>query len=365
MNESWVIALVGALFLLRLLWLWQLWRAPLKQGEGWFLGLEVEPGFYRRAGAGLLRRYRAWLVVPMALEAWILAALILSGRWVYAMYEQIPAVLLLLAWSTFTTYQFMARVRLLAPATTAAPVTGVQLSLAPRRLRDYTNWRVEAAIIGLTLLALLWLADPWLGSFLGRAQAAPPSARLLKLVVFILYLQAGVLLLKQLFVRWRMLLPLRRVEDYRRWRAAWLTYHLRVFDALRLLMASALSGGLAFKTFERWWGSAGMRPVGLGLALASVAVYTLYCLREQRRLAVVAREIKPLDLIKEYPPASAMPVAEGRFLAGGLFYLNRHNPAILARSPQGLAINLAHWGTYLWVTYPLGLVWLIVWQVGS
>jgi hypothetical protein len=103
-----------------------------------------------------------------------------------------------------------------------------------------------------------------------------------------------------------------------------------------------------------------VNPVGLALALAPIVIYTLYLARQQRRLAAVAREIKPLELIKEYPP---MPVAEGRFLVGGLLYLNRDNPVILARSPQGLAINLANRSTYLWVAYLSGLVWLVIWQV--
>jgi hypothetical protein len=360
MKETWLMVLVVVLFLLRPLWLWQLWRAPLKQGEGWFLGLEVEPGFYRQAGAVLLRRYRAWMAVPLGLESLILLGLILSGQWVYALYEHFLSVVLLIAWATFTTYQFMTRVRLLAPAASASPVTSVQLSLAPRRLRDYTNWRVETAIIGLTLLTLFWMAAQWLGWLPAGTTTGQPSARLLKTMVFFLYLQAGVLLLKQLFVRWRMLQPPRRAEDYRRWRAAWLTYHLRVFDALRLLLALVIWGLFAFKTFKQWWGFARVNPIGLALALASIMVYTLYLVRQQRRLAAVAREIKPLELIKEYPP---MPVAEGRFLAGGLLYLNRDNPAILARSPQGLAINLANRSTYLWVAYLSGLVWLVVWQV--
>jgi len=184
-------------------------------------------------------------------------------------------------------------------------------------------------------------------------------------VVLILYMHAGVLLLKQVYVRWRMKYPLRRADDYRRWRAAWLSYHLRVFDALRLLMAVALWGLLAFKTFRLWWGGERVNPPGAALALVSLVVYTFYCVREKRRLDVVAREIKPLELIKEYPPASAAPAPEGRFLAGGLFYLNRDNPVAVTRSPQGLAINLANRGAYLWVAYLAGLVWLVVWQVSN
>ena len=219
---------------------------------------------------------------------------------------------------------------------------------------------MEAVIIGLTLLTPLWLMAQWLGWL-----PVGPNAGLLKPVVFILYMQAGTLMLKQVFVRWRMKLPLRRVDDYRRWREAWLSYHLRVFDAMRLLLAFYLWAILAFKSFRLWWGAEQMKPPGLAMVLISIAVYLFYCSRERRRLAVVEREIKPLELLKEYPPASTAPAPEGRFLAGGLFYLNRDNPVMVARSPQGLAINLANRGTYLWAAYLAGLVWLVVWQVSN
>jgi hypothetical protein len=119
---------------------------------------------------------------------------------------------------------------------------------------------VEAVIIGLTLLTLLWLMAQWLGWL-----PVGPNAGLLKPAVFILYMQAGALMLKQVFVRWRMKLPLRRVDDYRRWREAWLSYHLRVFDAMRLLLAFYLWAILAFKSFRLWWGAEQMKPPGLAL----------------------------------------------------------------------------------------------------
>src|SRR5581483_10891854 len=115
------------------------------------------------------------------------------------------------------------------------------------------------AVLGsLTLFALLWLLAQWRGFF-----PPQPDAEVIGLVVFLLYLQIGALLLKQLFVRWRLKYPLNRVEDYQRWRAAWLAYHLHVFDALRLLFAFALCGLLAFKTFKHWWGVERMNPVWL------------------------------------------------------------------------------------------------------
>jgi len=321
MNEPWLAILALALFLLRPLWLWRLWRAPLKEGEGKFLGIEVEPGFYRQAGATLLRRYRAWLVAPLTLEALILMWLIFSGRRLLAIYEQIPAMVTLSVWLNFTTYQFMERARQLTTAAPAQTTHGVQLSLVPRRLSDHSNWPVEAVIVLLTGLTLLWLAALWLGWLPER-----PKAGLLKTVVLILYMHAGV---------------------------------------LSLLMAFGLWGLLAFRTFKSWWGAEQVESPGLALALITLVVYTFYCVRERRRLAAVEREIRPLELIKEYPPANATPPPEGRFLAGGLFYLNRDNPVAVTRSPRGLAINLANRGAYLWVAYIAGLFWLVVWQVSN
>src|SRR5215468_463152 len=200
MNEPWLAILALALFLLRPLWLWRLWRAPLKEGEGKFLGIEVEPGFYRQAGATLLRRYRAWLVAPLTLEALILMWLIFSGRRLLAIYEQIPAMVTLSVWLNFTTYQFMERARQLTTAAPAQTTHGVQLSLAPRRLSDHSNWPVEAVIVLLTGLTLLWLAALWLGWLPER-----PKAGLLKTVVLILYMHAGVLSLLMAFGLWGLL----------------------------------------------------------------------------------------------------------------------------------------------------------------
>ncbi len=177
---------------------------------------------------------------------------------------------------------------------------------------------MEAVIIGLTLLTPLWLMAQWLGWL-----PVGPNAGLLKPVVFILYMQAGTLMLKQVFVRWRMKLPLRRVDDYRRWREAWLSYHLRVFDAMRLLLAFYLWAILAFKSFRLWWGAEQMKPPGLAMVLISIAVYLFYCSRERRRLAVVEREIKPqrvrtATVAGVAPPDMKLPLPFGKGVQNAL-----------------------------------------------
>jgi len=41
-------------------------------------------------------------------------------------------------------------------------------------------------------------------------------------------------------------------------------------------------------------------------------------------------------MVKEFP---LWPIAEGRYLAGGLLYFNRDDPWVLVRSPDGIAVG--------------------------
>ena len=84
-----------------------------------------------------------------------------------------------------------------------------------------------------------------------------------------------------------------------------------------------------------------------------------YVLREGRILSAAEREMKPIELAKEFPRS---PVAEGRYLADGLFYFNRENPGVVVRGIRGIAINLAPPTTYAWAAYFLGLVVLMTWM---
>ncbi len=197
---------------------------------------------------------------------------------------------------------------------------------------------------------------PFLRACVSRRQAVPPRRLLL-------YLQIGVLLLKQLYVRWRTRLPLNRVEDYERWRAAWLAFHIHTFYALRLFLAVCLAEVLCFETLERWWTRTQLRPVELTLVLVFLVIYSAYAVRERRRLQTVAREIRPQDLIKEYPPAPVVTAADGQYLARGLLTIDRGNPWIVTRSPQGLAINLGSRGIYVFTGYLTALVLVVFWGV--
>lgn len=345
-------------FVVRLFLLGTLWRSPLKNGEEFFLAQRVNPDFYRDAGVALLRRYRISVLVPFLLDAPLALWLAVTWRHVALVMEQVFAAALTVVVYNLMAVHFSYRAAAIAGELEERPAT-LQLSMAPRRLRDHTNFVVEAVIVLATLLSLGCLARVYaLANAPGASHAATHAYhRGILLMAWVLYWQIGFLLLKGVFVRWRMPLPSNRTEDFRRWRAAWLTHNLNIFDAVRLQCGLAMLGATAWLTYVSAW----PRPaqmITLGAAILGLLVYFVYVLRESRRLAATARELKPIEMVKEFPRS---PVAQGRYLAGGLLYFNRDNPGVIVRGVNGMAINLAHRSTYAWTAYFLGLVALMMW----
>jgi hypothetical protein len=125
-----------------------------------------------------------------------------------------------------------------------------------------------------------------------------------------------------------------------------------VIDALRVLFALGLLAALLRLTWA--YGATAAFVAG---GVVAIAIFTGYIARERRRLAAVANDIKPIELVKEFPQRI---VPEGRFLADILF-VSPGNPRVLVPSNRGLALNIAHPTTYGWTAYLLGLVALTTW----
>jgi hypothetical protein len=336
-----------------------MWPLPLKHGENFFLGQRVGPGFYRDAGARLLRRYRTSLFVPLLVDLPLALWLLVTWRHMYLVLEQVVAMVVAVVVYNLMAFHFSYRAAGIAGPQEERPTT-VQLSMAPRSLRDHTILAVEVVIVAATLISLGLLARIYLLSLSPGADLAEVHAFRGAIVAtaWCLYWQIGFLLLKRVFVRWRMPLPANRTEDFRAWRTAWLSHHMKIFDDVRLLCALALLGGTTWINYGQEWPKAAQISV-VCTALLGMTVYAVYVLREGRRLAAAEREMKPIELVKEFPRS---PIATGRYLAGGLLYFNRDNPGVIVRSAQGIAVNLAHPGTYIWFAYFLGLVALAVWM---
>jgi hypothetical protein len=340
----WILA--AAMLALRLVSVRRFWRLPAKHGGYKFFTVDLGAEVWRREGPGLLRRYRGWLLAPFAVDAVALAALAFAGRAEYAMHEQLVMTVLGAIYYNSLAVHFAYKAKALEPAGDVPRPTAVLLSLRPRRLRDHSNRIVEAAVVGPSLAGLAALAV-----LVERDEPEPFLAQ----AVWLLYAQAGLLLLKIVFVRWRMKLPVRRTEEFTRWRTAWLAYHLRIFDAVRVVVAVGMLQPLAYL----YLGSSG---VAVFVWVVAALLFVAYAMRERRRLAEVERDVKPAELANEFPQP---PVAAGRYLAGGLLYFNPENPGVVARGPSGIALNLANRSTYLWFAYLVGFVLLVTWQVGG
>jgi uncharacterized membrane protein len=347
-------AVTGTMFAIRLLVLHRVWQLPLKHGEGFFLGQRVAPGFYREGGKTLLRKYRGSLIAPAVLDLPLCLWLVSTHKLEYAFFEQWLAMVVTLVVYNLIAVHFSSRAMTLLGDAEKRPATAV-LSMAPRRLRDYANPVVEGVVIVAIIAGVVLIARGYVLMASGGSQAFRGGVAA---AIWILYLQAGLLLLKGVFIRWRMPLPAKRTEDFRRWRSAWLSYHLKLFDAVRLLAALGLLSGALAKLYGNGWS----RPV-LAVAIPAwvliLTAYIAYIVRESRKVVAVEREVKPIELVKEFP---RRPIPDGRFLAGGLLYFNRDNPGVVVRSEQGIAINLAHPSTYLWVGYFAGLAMLLIWM---
>lgn len=354
------ISLAVLLFASRLSMLRRVWRLPLRNGDGFFLAQRVPPDFYRTAGEPLFRIYRRSILVPLLLDAPLALWFVLTQRYVALSLEQLLALIVSGVAYSFMMAYFSARAAVLCRPQDEPLATSLQLSMEPRRLRDYTIPAVEAVISVATVLALALLARNYA---LSVAQVSNHFLRRtlrggLLLSVWVLYWQIGFLLVKGVFVHWRMPLPANRTEDFRRWRTAWLHHNLRVFDAVRVLSALSMFAGMSWITYGYEWPQSA-KIVVLAVAVLGVMFYGGYVTRESRRLTAAERELKPVEMVKEFPRS---PVAEGRYLAGGLLYFNRDNPRVLVRSAQGIALNVAHRTTHIGVAYFAGLVALAVWM---
>lgn len=349
-----LVSFAAATFVVRLRMLSHMWSLPLKHGEERFLGQTVPTGFYSEAGVPLLKRFRFSLLAPLLVDAPLMTWLALTQRYEALLLEQWIALLVTIVVYNVVIAQFSYRATRVVAQVDDRPIT-LQLSMSPRRLRDHTTPAIELAIAGALLFSVALLTY----ALLSRGDVDSDTIRGgVTNAIWILYLQAGLMLLKVVFVRWRMPLPVSRTEDFRRWRSGWLEYHVKLFDSLRVVFALLLLTGMGLKLTWGGW-TRGAVVAALCMWIPTLVIFLVYLTRQTRRLRDLERELKPVEMMKEFP---RFPVADGRFLAGGIFYFNRNNPVVLVRGAKGLAINLANTSTYLWLAYFLGLAALAIWM---
>src|SRR5947209_7701948 len=182
-------------------------RQPLLRGPEWFFNVPVPADFYKGAGRTLLYRYWMRLILPLALDVPIAAAMFYTNHILWLRYLIFGECVLIHLNHVHAVDVAERRARTLFD-TAQEPVVRVSVSLEPRRLRDYSNAKIEWALALTTLFVFAWLARDAMSAGwhdLRYVFAVP---------LLMLYLQMGLLFVKQLAVAWRMPVPQSQIDEH-------------------------------------------------------------------------------------------------------------------------------------------------------
>jgi hypothetical protein len=278
-SEEWLLLFIIALYVIaRVFFLARrFWNQPLNHGSGFFLGVEVAPGFYTGEGVGWLKRYRTMLLGEHLVEALALVAILVSGRWI-----------LLPSWAGGTAVffpaiiiGFMAYTRAKLGANPPVRSSAV-VSLEARRLGDYISWPAELLIAGIIVLSwALLLTHRGV-----RMQWNFP-------VVFT-YVVVGLLPFKIGVVRNSFPLPSERTEEHHRWEEANRRYSLRVLDGMRWIFIVPLAGYALIKGWPAANALVWPRWLLVGIVLAVWLVLMGILIRGSGGLAAMGRDLRPV-----------------------------------------------------------------------
>lgn len=320
------------------------WIAPLMRGPEWFFDVAVAPDFLTGPGARLLRNYRWRLFIPWGIEGLMLAALWLTGR-----SSSINICVLIMGITLFTRFNYYAariatenRTRPFELPGPSQPASNVVLSLEPRTLGGYTNWWVEAAIA-----LALGSAAAWLVYLSTASPDTALSRRVISFIIFNVYVQAGLLLIKRGVIRSRSAAPMDNAEQYLAWRDSLRRFTTGMCDTTRLLFS--LSPLLVLSLVA---GRPAQVVAMLGFGAASI-VALAYEWRSRRAHLEVARRTKPA----KFP---LLPAAQK---ARGMVCFWPSLPVLLLRTANGYALNLASAPVRIAGLYFAGFAGLWVWLV--
>src|SRR5215471_5134117 len=210
-------------------------RQPLLRGPDWFFNVHVQPGFYAGAGRRILHRYWMRMFIPFTVDIPIAIAIILSGHLLLLSGLVLALCALIHINHLFSVDLAERQARPFAVQEAERPVASVALSMTPRRLRDYTNGKVEWALALSTLFALAWLT---------RYYLAAPEHHNLRLVFGVpainIYFQLGLLFVKRVVVAWRTPVPQAQAAEHIEAREETRKHYLRVCDWNRALASAGI-----------------------------------------------------------------------------------------------------------------------------
>jgi hypothetical protein len=288
-------------------------RQPLLRGPEWFFHVHVPPDFYAGAGKRLLRRYWIRMMIPFAVDVPIATWIILSGRLV--LLNWLVVGLCALIHINHLISVDLAERQALAFAV-SEPGAALVVSLTPRRLRHYANFKVELVLVLTTVCALIWRHDL-------RASW--------KVAAFLVYVHLGLVYLKHLIVAWQAPVPREQAEAHIAVREAKRKYYLATIDWNRGVLTMALVAGSM--DFVVW------------MSIAVIATIVIEIKRRQLvKLSLRARPVRMPDLLRQAEiarwPVCYQPSA----------------PLLMLKGARGYSINLANTCALIGLAYVAGFV---------
>jgi len=281
------VLLVGGGFILafRVYFLGRCWNLPLNHGQGFFLGIEVPPGFYSGPGMRWMKRYHSALLSESLVEWVALAAIVAAWglSWMPAWAGGI-AVLFIATQRGFIAW---AR-RSLGGSPPTMPAVAV--SLEARGMLDHVFWPLEALVAA--ALALGWLLLVTGGETSVRWQ----NPALLTYVVF------GLLAGRVLIARSHLLLPSERTEDYHRWSEEYRRHLLQLLDSIRWLIAAILFAVCALQFWPPAQSIPSVRVIVVGILLALWLSWSGWLIHEIRRLSAIGHGLRPAGIWRPFQP---------------------------------------------------------------
>lgn len=253
----------------------QLWQLPLRNGPGYFLGVEVPPSFYNGPGIQWLKRYQLMLLLEHFAEALFLITILALGRW-----DMIPLTALGAVTLTMTMFGFVLYARRVL-GTNPPERSTVAVVLKTRRLGDYISWPVEALVFG--IVACTW--------FLLLTQG---DARVRwREVVVNTWVVVGLLPGKIVLVRSSFPLPADRAEEHYRLQDAQRHYGLRVFDALGWFLTAVLFAYALQHAWPAVEAIPSLRWLLTGVVFVMGLYMTIVIVRGQGQLIAMGRDLRP------------------------------------------------------------------------
>jgi len=285
------------------------------------------------------------MLMPFAIDIPVAIAIFLSGHLLLLNWLILGLCALIHVNHSFSVDLAERQARPFAVPEAEQPVASLALSLKPRRLRDYTNRKVEWALALSSTVAFAWLA---------RYYFTAPEHHNLRSVfgvpAFLLYLQVGLLFVKRVVVAWRAPVPQVQAAEHLEAREETRMYYLKLCDWQR----AAAAAGIIFWPIEISTSPASLNRllsiwfVGW-LVIGVLATAWVEVRRKQLvTLSLRARPVKLPDFLRQSElarwPVCYQPSA----------------PMLMLKGAHGYSLNLANTLAYLGAAYLAGLGVLIV-----